>query len=117
MRHVPRQRKRFYLRIDFERLRPVRPVQEVRIVTDTPVGVLRVIVILPSRLHVAVVHRSQTSTGWQATGQAMNLRLRIMPGSRAARNNPKVRVADDPARIVEQPKVDDRQSLDGHTTT
>jgi len=47
----------------------------------------------------------------------MNLRLRIMPGSRAARNNPKVRVADDPARIVEQPKVDDRQSLDGHTTT
>src|SRR5580692_8131846 len=65
MRHVPRQQKRFYLRINFKRLRPVRPVQEVRIVTNTPVGVLRAIVILPSRLQVAVVHRSlrQTSTG------------------------------------------------------
>ena len=64
MWHVPRQRKRLYRRIDFERLRPIRPVEEVRIVTNTPEGVLRAIVILPSRLQVAVVHRSlcQTST-------------------------------------------------------
>jgi len=75
MRHVPRQRKRLYRRIDFERLRPIRPVQEVRIVTNTPVGVLRTIVIVPSRLYVAVVHRllSQTSTGKRLRPQAMNL--------------------------------------------
>src|SRR5205807_254896 len=67
---VPRQRKRLYLRIDFERLRPIRPVQEVRIVTKTPVGVLRAIVILPRGLQVAVVQRlpHQTSTGKRAKG-------------------------------------------------
>src|ERR1700685_2395670 len=87
MWHVPRQRKRLYLRIDFERLRPIRPVQEVRIVTNTPVGVLRAIVILPSRLRVAVAHRSlrQTSTCSGSRAQAMNLRPRIMPGSPAIR--------------------------------
>src|SRR5258708_34856913 len=86
MRHVPRQRKWLYLWIDFERLRPIRPVQEVRIVTNSTVGVFRAIVILPSRLHVAVVHRllRQTSTGSGSWAQAMNLRLRIMPGSRAS---------------------------------
>src|SRR5579862_3100735 len=61
---MPRQRKRLYLRIDFERLRSIRPVQEVRIVTDTPEGVLRAVVILPSRQRIAVLHRllRQTST-------------------------------------------------------
>jgi hypothetical protein len=73
--------------IDVERLRPIRPVQEVRIVTNTPVGVFRAIVILPSRLRVAVVHRllRQTSTCSGSRAQAMNLRLRIMPGSPANR--------------------------------
>ena len=44
-------------------------------VTDTPVRVLRAIVILPSRLDVAVVHRSlrQTSTCSGSRAQAMNL--------------------------------------------
>ena len=43
---------------------PIRPVQEVRIVTNTPVGVFRTIVIFPGRLDVVVVHRflRQTST-------------------------------------------------------
>jgi hypothetical protein len=44
-------------------------------------------VILPSRLHVAVVHRllRQTSSCSGSRAQAMNLRLRIMPGSPAIR--------------------------------
>src|SRR6266436_3842389 len=77
MRHVPRQQERLYLRIDFERLRPIRPVQEVRIVTNTPVGVLRAIVILPSRLRVAVVHRllHQTSTRTGSQTQAIERAL------------------------------------------
>jgi hypothetical protein len=47
-----------------ERPRLIRPVQEVRMVTNTPVGVLRGIVILPSCLDFMVVHRllRQTST-------------------------------------------------------
>jgi len=42
----------------------IRPVQEVRMVTNTPVGVLRAVVILPSCLDFTVVHRllGQTST-------------------------------------------------------
>src|SRR5208283_5828352 len=49
---------------DFEGRPPIRPVQEVRMVTNTPVGVLRAIVILPSCLDVTVVHGllRQTST-------------------------------------------------------
>src|ERR1700678_1292510 len=54
---VPRQRERHYFRIDLERLRPIRPVEEMRIVANTPRRVLRAIVILPSCLDVAVVHR------------------------------------------------------------
>jgi hypothetical protein len=47
-------------------------------VTDTPVGVLRVIVILPSRLDVAVPHwLRQTSTCTGPRARAMNLRLWI----------------------------------------
>ena len=57
LRHFPRRRKRLYVWIDLERLRPVRPIDEVGMVTDTPVGVLRVIMILPSRLDVAGPHR------------------------------------------------------------
>lgn len=93
MWHVPRQRKRLYLRIDFERLRPIRPVQKVRTVTNTPVGVLRAVVILPSRLRVAVVHRllRQTST---------------CSGSWAQGNGP---ATGDYARMTGKPEVEPRR--------
>src|SRR5579862_7831067 len=55
-------------------MRTVCPVEEVRIVTDAPVGALRAIVILPSRLDVVVLHRllSQTSTCLGPRIRAMN---------------------------------------------
>src|SRR5439155_17385640 len=64
LRHVPGQWKRLNLWVDFERQRTIRPVQEVRMVTNTPVGVLGTVVILPSCLDFAVVHQllRQTST-------------------------------------------------------
>jgi hypothetical protein len=49
-------------RIDFEQQRPIPPIQEVTIVANTAVGVLRAIAILPRRLHVAVAHRALRPT-------------------------------------------------------
>jgi len=42
-------------RIDFEQQRQIPPIQEVTIVANTAVGVLRAIAILPRRLDVALL--------------------------------------------------------------